>query len=95
MNIPTNNYNDAPIVEKLTNQILSRMEKNGYTYGAATWYGEATPGQATLRKVLDQFKAKGYHCYYQRRFDGVWLNLRVYNYDYQPRNGGLNKLIKY
>lgn len=95
MEIPVNNYNDAAMVEKLSNQILTRMQKNGYKYGAATWYGEKQPGRDTLCKVLDRFKEKGYHCYYLRRFDGVWLELQVYNYDYQPRNGGLNKLIKY
>ena len=94
MEIPVNNYDDAPIVERLTNEILERMQKNGYKYGAAlhcTKYAAET-----LRKVLDKFKAKGFYCYYLRRFDGAWLELQVYNKP-QPEDDGycLNRLMSY
>ena len=89
--IPQNTYDDTREVEKITKQLLSDYRfSSGFAAASVANYGKET-----LCKVLDAFKEKGWYCYYLRRFDGVWIELQIYNYDYQPDNDGLNKLIKY
>ena len=93
MEIPRKKYNDNEIVEQLANEMLNELKCNNFRYAGLDLMSKY--GKETLSKVLNRFKEKGYYCYYLLRFDGVWIGIQVYNYDYQPSNGGLNKLVKY
>lgn len=95
--IPTNNGHQSRIetqVEELTNILVKKLEKDGGTY-AGIGFSPNTYEMSAMRQVLQNFKNQGWYAYYHERFDGAWIGLQVYSYEYQPSNQGLNKLYQY
>lgn len=96
INIPINDSraNVERDVERICSELLSSAKT--FTNGVrAMYFGKCIQyGKDTLMKALDEFKDKGWFCYYLVRFDGRIIQLQIYSYEYQPRNDGLNKLYR-
>lgn len=91
MEIPANSRLSR--VKHLNEELIANLRgQKSYTYAYVLRNGY---GKDEVFEVLEEWKKKGWYCFYLERFDGVIIDIQIYNYDYMPSNRGLNKLIKY